>query len=67
MVINPKFLAMRFHILFIFGIFFLACPDPTRDPELNPISNQQFTYHQDVNQLYYGVDVEDTYETQALS
>ena len=45
----------------------MACPDPTIDSELNPISNQQFTFHQDVNQLYYGVEVEDRYETQALS
>ena len=57
MVINTKFQAMRFHFLFIFSIFFLACPDPTTDSELSPISNQQFTYHQDVNQLYYGVEI----------
>ena len=67
MVINTKFQAMRFHFLFIFSIFFLACPDPTTDSELSPISNQQFTYHQGVNQLYYGVEVEDRYETQVLS
>jgi len=67
MFINTKFRAMRFHFLFIFGIFFLACPDPTTDSELSPISNQQFTYHQDVNQFYYGVEVDDRYETQALS
>jgi len=67
MVINTKFQAMRIYFLFIFGIFFLACPDPTTDSELSPISNQQFTYHQDVNQLYYGVEVEDRYENQALS
>ena len=67
MVFNTKFRAMRFHFLFIFSIFFLACPDPTTDSELSPIFNQQFTYHQDVNQFYYGVEVENKYENQALS
>ena len=67
MVINTKFRAVRFYFIFIFGIFFLACPEQQTDYELRPISNQQFTYHQDTNQLYYGVEVEDKYETQALS
>jgi len=67
MVINTKSRAVRFYFIFIFGIFFLACPEQQTDYELRPISNQQFTYHQDTNQLYYGVEVEDKYETQALS
>tara|TARA_B100001250_G_C19810340_1_gene795417 strand:+ start:3104 stop:3961 length:858 start_codon:yes stop_codon:yes gene_type:complete len=67
MVSNTKFRAVRFYYIFIFSIFFLACPEQQTDFELRPISNQQFTYHQETNQLYYGVEVEDKYEVQALS
>ena len=66
-ILNPKLQVMRFYFLFIFGIFFLACPDPTTDSELSPITNRQFTFHQDMNQLYYGVTVEETYTLENLS
>ncbi len=57
---------MRFHILFIFGTVFWACPGGTDDPDFVPITNRQFNYHQDVNQLYYGMEVEDKYNMESL-
>ena len=58
---------MRFHILFLFAILFWACPGPTGETDPNPITNRQFTFHQDINQLYYGVIVEETYTLENLS
>jgi len=58
---------MRFHILFLFAILFWACPGPTGETDPNTITNRQFTFHQDINQLYYGVTVEETYTLENLS
>ena len=66
-ILNPKLQVMRFHILFLFAILFWACPGPTGETDLNTITNQQFTFHQDINQLYYGVTVEETYTLENLS
>jgi len=66
-ILNPKLLVMRFHILFLFAILFWACPGPTGETDPNTITNQQFTFHQDINQLYYGVTVEETYTLENLS
>jgi hypothetical protein len=57
---------MRFHILLTFGIVVLSCSGSEDDPASIPILFQQFTFHQDVNKLYYGVGVESKYEGQAL-
>ena len=66
-ILNPKLQVMRFHILFLFAILFWACPGPTGETDPNPITNRQFTFHQDMNQLYYGVTVEETYTLENLS
>ena len=66
-ILNPKLQVMRFHILFLFAILFWACPGPTGETDPNTITNQQFTFHQDFNQLYYGVTVEETYTLENLS
>ncbi len=66
-ILNPKLQVMRFHILFLFAILFWACPGPTGETDPNTITNQQFTFHQDMNQLYYGVTVEETYTLENLS
>ena len=66
-ILNPKLQVMRFHILFLFAILFWACPGPTGETDPNPITNRQFTFHQDINQLYYGVTVEETYTLENLS
>jgi hypothetical protein len=49
-----------------FGIVVLSCSGSEDDPASIPILFQQFTFHQDVNKLYYGVGVESKYEGQAL-
>jgi len=64
--LNPKLHSMRFHILLTFGIVVLSCSGSDDDPASIPILFQQFTFHQDVNKLYYGVGVESNYEGQAL-
>ena len=66
-ILNPKLQVMRFHILFLFAILFWACHGPTGETDPNPITNRQFTFHQDMNQLYYGVIVEETYTLENLS
>ena len=66
-ILNPKLQVMRFHILFLFAILFWACPGPTGETDPNTITNRQFTFHQDINQLYYGVIVEETYTLENLS
>jgi len=47
-----------FMILIVFGLMLVACSEPKQDAELNSITNPQFTYHQDTNKLYFGVNVE---------
>ena len=52
----------------ILGIFLLACPGETPEPELEiPILHTQFTFHQDVNKLYFGLETETVYNAQQLS
>jgi hypothetical protein len=58
MNINLKFYAMRNLIFLFFGMVFLACPGPGNEPEHDLLTITQFTFHQDVNQLYFGVFVE---------
>ena len=57
---------MRFHILLTFGIVVWSCSGSEDDPASIPILFQQFTFHQDVNKLYYGVGVESKYDGQML-
>ena len=64
--LNHKLHSMRFHILLIFGIVVWSCSESEDDPAAIPILFQQFTFHQDVNRLYYGVGVEAKYEGQML-
>ena len=64
--LNPKLHSMRFHILLTFSIIFWSCSGSEDDPASIPFHFQQFTFHQDVNKLYYGVGVDSKYEGQAL-
>ena len=64
--LNPKLHSMRFHILLTFGIVVWSCSGSEDDPVPIPILFQQFTFHQDMNKLYYGVGVESKYEGQML-
>ena len=64
--LNSKLHSMRSHILLTFGIVVWSCSGSEDDPASIPILFQQFTFHQDVNKLYYGVGVESKYEGQAL-
>ncbi len=64
--LNPKLHSMRFHILLTFSIVVWSCSGSEDNPDTIPILFQQFTFHQDVNKLYYGVGVEPKYEGQML-
>ena len=65
---KPKLQGMRLPLIFLLNIVFLACPGDLTDPEPgNPISNTQFTFHQDVNKLYFGAGAELTYNSNSLT
>ena len=44
----------------------MACTQSNNDSYTNPISVQQFTFHQDANKLYFGVGVEGKYQSENL-
>ena len=67
MTFSPKFDTMRFHKLLIIGLVFWACPGPENSPDELPVSNKQFTFHQNLNQLYFGASVDESYDAENLS
>lgn len=59
---------MRFHIPLLIGLVFWACPGETSAPDPDhPLSNSQFTFHQDSDKLYFGVYVDETYQSESLT
>lgn len=66
MVFRNNLLSMN-HILLLMVLFFNGCPekDPTTDP-IDTISGIQFTFHQDVNKLYFAASVESSYDDGSL-
>lgn len=66
MVFRNNLLSMN-HILLLMVLFFNGCPE--KDPITNPIdtiSGIQFTFHQDVNKLYFAASVESSYDDGSL-
>ena len=55
------------HILLLMVLFFNGCPEkePITDP-IDTISGIQFTFHQDVNKLYFAASVESSYDDGSL-
>ena len=66
MVFRNNLLSMN-HILLLMVLFFNGCPekDPITDP-IDTISDIQFTFHQDVNKLYFAASVESSYDDGSL-
>ena len=66
MVFRNNLLSMN-HILLLMVLFFNGCPekDPITDP-IDTISGIQFTFHQDVNKLYFAASVESFYDDGSL-
>ena len=66
MVFRNNLLSMN-HILLLMVLFFNGCPekDPITDP-IDTISDIQFTFHQDVNKLYFAASVESFYDDGSL-
>ncbi len=56
-----------YHIFLLMVLFFNGCPDkdPTTDP-IDTITGIQFTFHQDVNKLYFAASVESSYDDGSL-
>ncbi len=66
MVFRNNLLSMN-HILLLMVLFFNGCPekDFITDP-IDTISGIQFTFHQDVNKLYFAASVESSYDDGSL-
>ena len=56
-----------YHIFLLMVLFFNGCPDKDSitDP-IDTISGIQFTFHQDVNKLYFAASVESSYDDGSL-
>jgi hypothetical protein len=66
MLLNTKLFYVRMHIFFFFGFLFMSCTGSDSDSDIDPITVQQFTFHQDANKLYFGVSVENKYQSERL-
>ena len=64
--LNPKFQTRSFHTLLLFSIVFWTCSNPTDIEDSIMIKNRQFNYLQDLNQLYFAMEVEAEYKNQSL-
>ena len=67
MVFRNNLISMN-HIFLLMVLFFNGCSDkdPITDP-IDTISGIQFTFHQDVNKLYFAASVESSYENESLT
>jgi len=65
---NPKFRAMRVLIISTMFLLFMGCPgtDPIVEDSV-PISQVHFTFHQDVEKLYFSSTIAENYEGSSLS
>ena len=57
---------MSFHILLLFSIVFWTCSNPVDIQDSIQIKNRQFNYLQELNQLYFAMEVEAEYKNQSL-
>ena len=66
MVFRNNLISM-YHIFLLMVLFFNGCPDKDSitDP-IDTISGIQFTFHQDVNKLYFAASVESSYDEGSL-
>ena len=54
--------------IMILSLLFFACVGDTQEPDLeNPILNTHFTFHQDVNKLYFGLETKTVYHNQQIN
>jgi len=55
-------------LILLICLIFFACPGKIIEPDLPlPISNTQFTFLQDLNELYFSVDIDSSYNSRSLS
>ncbi len=55
MIINKKYKFIDNKILLMAFVLFWSCTEPVEEENMNPFINTEFTYHQDSNELYFGV------------
>ena len=53
------------NVLFI-GIFLISCSGSEDQEIIDPVINPQFTFHQDLNKLYFSINVEPKYQGSSL-
>ncbi|MBT4143889.1 MAG: hypothetical protein HOE47_01240 [Candidatus Marinimicrobia bacterium] len=68
MIQFPKFKLMRFPIITAMALFFIACPGSESIVEnVEPIQDVQFTYHQEVGELYFSAEISEQNEESFLA
>lgn len=65
---SPKFIAMRFLVLMPILFIFLGCPgsSPIVD-DIDPITNTQFTFHQETEKLYFSAHISSQFDGENFS
>ena len=49
-----------------FGLLFFSCSGSEDQEQVDPMINPRFTFHQDLNKLYFAIKVESKYESKTL-
>jgi hypothetical protein len=49
-----------------FGLLFLSCSGSEDQEQVDPMIDPRFTFHQDLNKLYFAIKVESKYESKTL-
>ena len=49
-----------------FGLLFLSCSGSEDQEQADPMIDPRFTFHQDLNKLYFAIKVESKYESKIL-
>ena len=49
-----------------FGLLFLSCSGSDDQEQADPMIDPRFTFHQDLNKLYFAIKVESKYESKIL-
>ena len=61
---KPKFHHLYFYIIIL--VLFISCSDPNKEEDSFPLSQPEFTFHQDENKLYFGIHADPEYKGRIL-
>tara|TARA_Y100000591_G_C21822527_1_gene694509 strand:+ start:1311 stop:1838 length:528 start_codon:yes stop_codon:yes gene_type:complete len=62
-------MAFKFHQLYFYPVILIiifSCSDPNKEESVFPLSDPEFTFHQDENKLYFGIQVDPEYKGRAV-